>query len=74
MAASPRPSEERVSAPPPPGGRLPILDGHNDALLALLRNPERPDSLLERSEIGHLDLPRADEGGFAGGFFALFTP
>ena len=74
MAASPRPSEERVSAPPPPGGRLPILDGHNDALLALLRNPERPDSLLERSEIGHLDLPRAEEGGFAGGFFALFTP
>jgi len=54
--------------------RLPIIDGHNDALLALLRNPERPDSLLERSALGHLDLPRAEDGGFAGGFFALFTP
>ena len=61
------------------GGRmmaapLPILDGHNDALLALARNAERPDSLLERSSLGHLDLPRAREGGFAGGFFAIFTP
>ncbi|MDF2782135.1 MAG: rane dipeptidase, partial [Geminicoccaceae bacterium] len=79
MAASPRPSEDQVSArppadPPPGADRLPILDGHNDALLALLRNPERPDSLLERSAIGHLDLPRAADGGFAGGFFALFTP
>jgi membrane dipeptidase len=57
-----------VSAP------LPIFDGHNDALLALLRDPRRPDSLLERGESGHLDLPRAQEGGFAGGFFAMFTP
>ena len=53
---------------------IPILDGHNDALLALLRDPRRPDSLLERGENGHLDLPRAQEGGFAGGFFAMFTP
>ncbi len=53
---------------------LAIIDGHNDALLALMRDPERPDSLLERSARGHLDLPRAQEGGFAGGFFAMFTP
>ena len=53
---------------------LPIIDGHNDALLALLRDPRRPDSLLERGGSGHLDLPRAQEGGFAGGFFAMFTP
>ncbi len=53
---------------------LPIIDGHNDALLALARDPERPDSLLERSARGHLDLPRAGEGGFAAGFFAIFTP
>ncbi len=53
---------------------LPIIDGHNDALLALARDPERPNSLLERSARGHLDLPRAADGGFAGGFFALFTP
>jgi membrane dipeptidase len=53
---------------------LPIIDGHNDTLLALVRDPRRPDSLLERAETGHLDLPRAAEGGFAGGFFAMFTP
>ena len=46
-------------APTARSGRLPILDGHNDALLALARNPERPNSLLERSAVGHLDLPRA---------------
>lgn len=54
--------------------RLPVIDGHNDALLALVRDARRPDSLLERSTVGHLDLPRAREGGFAGGFFAMFTP
>ena len=52
----------------------PVFDGHNDAFLALERDSQRPDSFLERSERGHLDLPRAQEGGFAGGFFALFTP
>jgi microsomal dipeptidase-like Zn-dependent dipeptidase len=46
---------------------LPVFDGHNDVLLA-----ER--SFLEPSEDGHLDLARARAGGFAGGFFAIFTP
>lgn len=46
---------------------LPVFDGHNDVLLA-----ER--SFSERSEEGHLDLERARAGGFAGGFFAIFTP
>jgi membrane dipeptidase len=54
--------------------RFPIFDGHNDALLALERDPRRPPSLLERSPSGHLDLPRAIEGGFAGGMFAVFVP
>jgi membrane dipeptidase len=67
-------SELRPSPTPAGQDRLPILDGHNDALLALARDAERPDSLLERSERGHLDLPRALDGGFAGGFFAIFTP
>ena len=44
-----------------------LFDGHNDVLLA-----ER--SFAERSQDGHLDLARARAGGFAGGFFALFTP
>ena len=45
---------------------LPVFDGHNDVLLAAR-------SFGERSDEGHLDLERARAGGFAGGFFALFT-
>ena len=55
--------------------RLPIFDGHNDVLLALYDPaPGRRRSFFERSEHGHLDLPRAQEGGFAGGFFAVYVP
>jgi membrane dipeptidase len=54
---------------------LPILDGHNDVLLAVYgTGSEGPRSFFERGERGHLDLPRAREGGFAGGFFAVFVP
>lgn len=59
--------------PASPAG-FPILDGHNDALLALDLDPGRPDSLLERGTSGHLDLPRAREGGFAGWMLAVFVP
>ena len=54
---------------------IPIFDGHNDVLLNLLL-PERGGgrSFFERGERGHLDLPRAVEGGFGGGFFACFVP
>jgi membrane dipeptidase len=45
----------------------PVFDGHNDILLA-----ER--SFADASDEGHLDLARARAGGFAGGFFAIFTP
>jgi membrane dipeptidase len=53
----------------------PVFDGHNDTLLDLYR-PERGAgrSFFERSEHGHIDLPRAREGGFGGGFFAVFVP
>jgi len=53
---------------------VPVFDGHNDTLTNI-RNapPEKRRSFLERSDIGHLDLPRAREGGLAGGFFAIFT-
>jgi membrane dipeptidase len=58
-----------------PDALLPVFDGHNDALLRLAgRPPGDPRAFLERSEAGHLDLPRALEGGFAGGMFALFVP
>src|SRR3989440_7344491 len=54
---------------------LPILIGHNDTLLSLYL-PERGDgrSFFTRSDKGHIDLPRAREGGMAGGFFAIFVP
>ncbi|MGB3906447.1 MAG: dipeptidase [Anaerolineae bacterium] len=54
---------------------MPIFDGHNDTLLSL-HLPERGGgrSFLVRSEEGHLDLPRAREAGFGGGFFAIFVP
>jgi membrane dipeptidase len=31
-------------------------------------------TFLEESNVGHLDLPRARKGGFAGGFFACYVP
>lgn len=60
---------------------MPIFDGHNDTILSMLRTGR---SFFERGEAapdefaggdgGHLDLPRAREGGFAGGFFAVYVP
>ena len=54
---------------------IPVFDGHNDTLLNLHR-PERGGgrTFFERSERGHIDLPRARAGGFGGGFFAVFVP
>lgn len=54
---------------------LPILIGHNDTLLNLyLPRRGAGRSFFERSELGHIDLPRAREGGLGGGFFAVFVP
>lgn len=54
---------------------LPILVGHNDTLLDLYL-PERSGerTFFTRSNKGHIDLPRAREGGLGGGFFAVFVP
>ena len=52
----------------------PVFDGHNDTLLDLLNTRSGDRSFFTASEHGHLDLPRAREGGFGGGFFALFVP
>ncbi len=49
---------------------IPVFDGHNDTLLDL---PLSNRSFFERSEVGHLDLPRSREGGLGGGFFAVFV-
>ncbi len=52
---------------------MPIFDGHNDTL-PRLKERGGVRSFLARSEEGHLDLPRAREAGFGGGFFAIFVP
>ncbi len=60
-----------------PSTTVPIFDGHNDTLLSLYlppRGSDAPRSFFTRSDQGHIDLPRAQAGGLAGGFFAIFTP
>src|SRR5437016_3501514 len=63
-----------------------IFDGHNDVLSRLLE-AERAQlrsvgttgltsaqrSFFERSDEGHIDLPRACEGGFGGGLFSVYV-
>ena len=46
-----------------------VFDGHNDALTSC-----EPREFADGRPDGHLDAPRAREGGFAGGIFAVFTP
>lgn len=55
---------------------IPFFDGHNDTLLRLLEKPkaERVAAFVERTTEGHIDLPRAQAAGMAGGFFAMFPP
>jgi membrane dipeptidase len=73
-----------MAMPMPP--LFPILDGHNDVLSRLLeaeRARERSAmatgratairGFFERSEEGHIDLPRARDGGFAGGLFSIYV-
>lgn len=47
-----------------------VFDGHNDTILDVLRGR----SFFEKSDKGHIDLPRAQAGGLGGGFFAIFVP
>jgi membrane dipeptidase len=50
-----------------------IFDGHNDSVQRIREYSPNGVDFLERSTIGHLDLPRAEEGGMVGGFFAMFV-
>jgi membrane dipeptidase len=61
-----------VTSPP----RIPIFDGHNDALLRLYRRggDAAIAGFLHGEEKGQLDLAKARQGGFAGGLFAIFVP
>ncbi len=53
----------------------PVFDGHNDLLLRLHQAPDRRDEIFLTGEgKGHLDLPRMQAGGFAGGLFAIWVP
>jgi membrane dipeptidase len=52
-----------------------VFDGHNDTLVALhLPGDDGPRSFFERSDRGHIDLPRALEGGLCGGLFGVCVP
>src|SRR5207248_2066758 len=66
---------------------LPVLDGHNDVISELLGaeraarsfelngDRQRVRNFFERgrTEDGHIDLPRAREGGFGGGLFSIYV-
>ena len=53
---------------------IPVIDGHNDMLGRYVKGKEENYDFLEHTDEGHLDIHRAREGGFAGGFFAVFSP
>jgi membrane dipeptidase len=65
---------------------LQIFDGHNDVVSKLLESERAqarsiiamgtaaaPRRFFERGAEGHIDLPRAREGGFAGGLFSIYV-
>lgn len=57
--------------------RIPVFDGHNDTLLRLHMRGDADrgvGAFLNGGVGGHIDLPKAREGGLAGGLFAIFTP
>ena len=52
-----------------------VFDGHNDTVLDLMStDKKRRRSFFQRSERGHIDLPRIREGGSGGGLFAMYVP
>lgn len=75
MAKATSPKKSAKSTAQDSSERITIFDGHNDALLRWAL-PGRSDgtSFFKQSDKGHIDLPRAIEGGFGGGFFAIFIP
>ncbi|SIS54757.1 dipeptidase [Salimicrobium flavidum] len=50
---------------------IPVFDGHNDTLLHL---QDGVTSFYDSLEHTHIDYDRAKAAGFAGGFFAAYTP
>ena len=55
--------------------KYPIFDGHNDTLLRFYQEEDVDyRDFFREMDSGHIDLVRARKGGFAGGFFAVWTP
>lgn len=53
---------------------LPVFDGHNDLVLRVLRGDVSAEGVAAGLPDGHIDRPRAGQGGFGGGMFAIFVP
>jgi membrane dipeptidase len=55
---------------------IPVFDGHNDVLLRLWlkKNKSAAQHFIQGDGLGHIDLPRLQNGGFIGGLFAVFSP
>lgn len=54
---------------------IPVFDGHNDIVLKIASaGADREKLWLHGEGAGHLDLPRMQAAGFAGGFFAVYIP
>lgn len=52
---------------------FPIFDGHNDLLSCLLHEGDRSGETFIAGRAGDIDLAKCREGGFAGGFFAIWV-
>ncbi len=50
---------------------IPVFDGHNDTIQQI---GEGKRSFFRHGAKGHVDLPRAHEGGLIGSCFAIFVP
>ena len=54
---------------------IPVFDGHNDFLQRVVAaGPNGARLWLKGDGTGHLDLPRMQQGGMVGGFFAIWIP
>ncbi|NQY83076.1 MAG: membrane dipeptidase, partial [Alphaproteobacteria bacterium] len=50
-----------------------LFDGHNDLLSQMAAGKCCLQDVRDGYGAGHIDLPRARQGGFGGGFFAIFV-
>jgi membrane dipeptidase len=51
----------------------PVIDGHND-VLSHLHEHDAPDDAILQADAAAVTVPRAREGGFAAGMFAVLPP